>query len=59
MLLSGKKSKIYIWDEENIYFTKLQALILNPILYLLRKIDIKQSKRPDFIVANSFFVKVD
>ena len=51
------RNQRYIWDEENIYFTKLQAFILNPILYLLRKIDIRQSKRPDFIVANSFFVK--
>jgi glycosyltransferase involved in cell wall biosynthesis len=51
------RNQRYIWDEENIYFTKLQAFILNPILSLLRKIDIRQSKRPDFIVANSFFVK--
>lgn len=51
------RNQRYIWDNENVYFTRLQKIILAPLLYILRKIDVNHSKRPDFIVANSFFVK--
>jgi len=51
------RNQRYIWDNENIYFTRWQKIILAPLLYLLRKIDINHSKRPDFIIANSSFVK--
>ena len=51
------RNQRYIWDNENIYFTRWQKIILAPLLYILRKIDVNHSKRPDFIVANSFFVK--
>jgi len=51
------RNQRYIWDTENIYFTWWQRTILAPLLFLLRKIDIKHSRRPDFIIANSLFVK--
>jgi len=51
------RNQRYIWDDENIYFKNWQKLILSPLLFLLKKIDISQSKRPDFIIANSFFIK--
>ena len=51
------RNQRYIWDDENIYFTRIQKIILAPLLYILRKIDINHSRRPDFIIANSLFVK--
>ena len=51
------RNQRYIWDDENIYFTRIQKIILAPLLYFLRKIDINHSRRPDFIIANSLFVK--
>ena len=51
------RNQRYIWDDENIYFTRIQKIILAPLLYVLRKIDINHSRRPDFIIANSLFVK--
>ena len=51
------RNQRYIWDNENIYFSSFQKLILFPLLYILRKVDINHSKRPDYIIANSFFVK--
>ena len=51
------RNQRYIWDDENIYFTRTQKIILSPLLYILRKIDINHSRRPDFIIANSLFVK--
>ncbi|NBS19694.1 MAG: glycosyltransferase family 4 protein [Flavobacteriia bacterium] len=51
------RNQRYIWDDENIYFTRIQKIILSPLLYILRKIDINHSRRPDFIIANSLFVK--
>lgn len=46
----------YIWGEYKLYFGFL-GYILFPAIYLLRKIDVKQSKEPDYIICNSFFVK--
>ena len=51
------RNQRYIWDKEDIYFSKIQKIILKPVLHLLRKVDIIQSKRPDHVIANSFFVK--
>ena len=51
------RNQRYIWDDENIYFKNWQKLILSPLLFLLKKIDISQSTKPDFIIANSFFIK--
>lgn len=46
----------YIWDEVDLYFGKLKYLIY-PLLIILRKIDIKQAQKPDYIVSNSKFVQ--
>jgi|TARA_B100000925_G_C22007408_1_gene474348 glycosyltransferase involved in cell wall biosynthesis len=51
------RNQRYIWDNEKIYFSSWQRLILTPLLKLLRHIDINHSKRPDYIIANSHFVK--
>ena len=51
------RNQRYIWDNEKIYFSSWQRFILGPILRYLRKKDINHSKRPDYIIANSFFVK--
>ncbi len=46
----------YIWDEVDLYFGKA-TFILKPIINLLRKIDVRQAQRPDFIISNSKFVQ--
>ena len=46
----------YIWDEVDLYFGKA-AFLLKPLIDLLRKIDIRQAQRPDFIISNSKFVQ--
>ncbi len=46
----------YIWDDSELFFGAFKY-ILYPLIYLLRKIDIKQAQRPDHIIANSHFVK--
>lgn len=46
----------YIWDDSKLFFGSLKPLFY-PLIYILRKIDIKQAQRPDYIIANSFFVK--
>ena len=51
------RNQRYIWDTENIYFSWWQKILLAPLLFLLRKIDVKHSGRPDYIIANSLFVK--
>ena len=51
------RNQRYIWDKENIYFSWWQKILLAPLLFLLRKIDVKHSGRPDYIIANSLFVK--
>lgn len=46
----------YIWEDVDLFFGKFKYMFF-PLIYLLRKIDVKQSKNPDVIIANSFFVK--
>lgn len=46
----------YIWEDASLFFGRFKTLFF-PLIYLLRKIDVSQSKRPDYIVANSIFVK--
>ncbi|WP_396212806.1 glycosyltransferase [Flavobacterium sp.] len=46
----------YIWDHYNLFFGKLKYII-HPLIILLRRIDFKQAQRPDYIVANSNYVK--
>lgn len=46
----------YIWDDSQLFFGAFKT-IFYPIIYLLRKVDIKQAQRPDYIIANSLFVK--
>lgn len=46
----------YIWSDYELYFGKYRYLIF-PIVYFLRKIDLKQAKNPDYIVSNSIFVQ--
>lgn len=46
----------YIWEDKSLFFGKY-ALLFSPLIYVLRKIDIAHSKRPDFIIVNSNFVK--
>lgn len=46
----------YIWDEVDLYFGKLKYLFY-PLIYVLRRIDVSQSSRPDYIISNSKFVQ--
>lgn len=46
----------YIWDEVDLYFGKKKYLFY-PLIYLLRKLDVYQSSRPDYIISNSKFVQ--
>jgi glycosyltransferase involved in cell wall biosynthesis len=46
----------YIWDDYNLYFGKLRFLAY-PLVHYLRKIDRRDALSPDYIIANSFFVK--
>lgn len=46
----------YIWDDSALFFGKFKPLFY-PLIFLLRKIDIKQSKNPDYIISNSYFIK--
>lgn len=46
----------YIWEDVDLFFGKFKVLFF-PLIFILRKIDVHQSKRPDFIIANSFFVQ--
>lgn len=46
----------YIWDDSALFFGKFKPLFY-PLIFLLRKIDIKQSKNPDYIISNSNFIK--
>ena len=43
------RNQRYIWDKENIYFSWWQKILLAPLLFLLRKIDVKHSVRPDYL----------
>lgn len=46
----------FIWDEAPLYFGPLYP-IAKYFLGFLRKLDVKQSKNPDYIIANSKFVQ--
>lgn len=46
----------YIWDEVDLYLGKTKYFFY-PLLLLLRKIDVKQAQKPDYIVSNSIFVQ--
>lgn len=46
----------YIWDDSKLFFGNFKT-IFYPLIYILRKIDVKQAQRPDYIIANSLFVK--
>ena len=46
----------YIWDDSKLFFGNFRFL-LEPIFSVLRRMDVKQAQNPDFIVANSNFVK--
>jgi len=46
----------YIWEDAALFFGKFKPLF-SPLIYVLRRIDVAQSKNPDYIVANSIFVK--
>ncbi len=46
----------YIWEDLDLFFGKFKYLFY-PLIHILRKIDVDQSKNPDFIIVNSFFVK--
>ncbi|SCY85457.1 glycosyltransferase [Flavobacterium caeni] len=46
----------YIWEDAPLFFGKFQSLF-SPLILFLRKIDVAQAQRPDYIVANSNFVR--
>ena len=46
----------YIWDDYKLYFGKLWVFAY-PLILLLRKLDVRDSKQPDYIISNSNFVK--
>ncbi len=46
----------YIWDDSKLFFGALKYFFY-PMIYILRKIDVSQAQRPDYIIANSLFVK--
>ncbi|WP_432672389.1 glycosyltransferase [Flavobacterium sp. SM2513] len=46
----------YIWEDKFLFFGKFSTLFY-PLIFVLRKIDVTHSKRPDYIIANSNFVK--
>jgi glycosyltransferase involved in cell wall biosynthesis len=46
----------YIWSEYKLYF-KGTSFFLYPFIFLLRKKDIKDAQKPDYIISNSNFVR--
>lgn len=46
----------YIWDEVDLFFGKIKYIIF-PLIYILRKLDVKQAQQPDYIISNSKFVQ--
>lgn len=46
----------YIWEDVDLFFGKMKYLFY-PLIFILRKNDVKQAQNPDYIVANSNFVK--
>jgi glycosyltransferase involved in cell wall biosynthesis len=51
------RNQRYLWDNKGIYFNALAKIILFPALAMLKKLDIQQSRNPDYIIANSRFVQ--
>ena len=51
------RNQRYLWDNEGIYFSNLIRMALSPVLFILRRIDISQSKTPDYIIANSRYIQ--
>jgi glycosyltransferase involved in cell wall biosynthesis len=51
------RNQRYLWDNKGIYFNALARIVLSPILFALRRLDIQQAKNPDYIIANSKFVQ--
>ena len=51
------RNQRYLWDRKGIYFNVFEKIVLSPILFVLRRIDIQQAKNPDYIIANSRFVQ--
>jgi glycosyltransferase involved in cell wall biosynthesis len=47
----------YIWDEEDLYTTGLKKIFKILFFPYLRRFDILSSKRPNYIITNSLFVK--
>ncbi len=46
----------YIWDERKLYFGKVNFL-LSPLVFVLRKLDVRQAQYPDHIIVNSHYVQ--
>lgn len=51
------RNQRYLWDNKGIYFSKLIRAFLSPVLAILKRIDIDQSKNPDYIIANSRYIQ--
>jgi glycosyltransferase involved in cell wall biosynthesis len=50
------RNQKYIWSEYKLYFKSFSTLVY-PVLKYLRKIDVKDAQKPDYIISNSHFVK--
>jgi len=50
------RNQKYIWEDSNLYFGKF-SFITSLFVKRLRKIDIKNAQKPDFIISNSIFVQ--
>lgn len=50
------RNQKYIWSDYKLYFGKMSPLIF-PIISYLRKLDVRDSRNPDYIISNSEFVK--
>ena len=51
-----QRNNNYIWDEPDLYLGKFKY-VLAPLLYFLRKLDLKQAKNPDYIISNSIYTQ--
>lgn len=50
------RNQKYIWEDSDLYFGRFSFLV-RPLFHYLRKKDIEDAQKPDFIVSNSNFVK--
>lgn len=50
------RNQKYIWEDSFLYFKQVKYLIY-PLLKWMQENDLKQSKNPDYFIANSYFVK--